>query len=175
MTEKSSSFLPRRVLKLNVGFLLDGQMQQAKDMEFDLPRVRVDDDLDLEYVRGKLRVSRTREGILLQGRLLVGVDGDCHRCLEPTTSNFEIRIEELFATSDKLSMEEAEFHVHEDGQLDLAPLLRAEALIGAGHGLRCADVPACDARKRKLEEAAGIDHIDPRLAKLQELLDRKAE
>lgn len=176
MKPQSSSYLPSRVLKLNVGFLLDGQNpQQSKDMELDLPAVRVADDLDAMHVRGKLRVSRTKEGLLLQGRLAVGVQGECYRCLEPVAREVDVDIQELFATSNELSTEEAEFHVHEDGQLDLAPLLRAEVLIQMTRGVRCADKDACTERMRRLEDEAGIDHIDPRMAKLRELLNSQQD
>lgn len=168
--KQQSSYLHSRVLKLNVGFMLDGQLLN-KDMTLDLPRVKVDDDLILESVNGPLRVSRTKEGILVQGDLMVGVMGECTRCLEDVHRALPVSVEELYATSHHLSAEEAEFQIHDDGQLDLAPLLRAEVLIQMTRGLRCEDTDACTKRMQDLEEAAGIDHIDPRLAKLKELLN----
>ncbi len=172
MTQQTDHYLPRRVLKLNVGYLLDGQ-SHSRDMQLDLPRVRVADDLVLAYVRGPVRLSRTKEGILIQGQLELGTEGDCYRCLEPVQRPIEINIEELYATSGELSAEEAEFRIFDDGQLDLAPLVRAEALIKTTRGLRCADEAACTERMRALEDDAGIDHIDPRLSKLKELLEQQ--
>lgn len=167
----SPSYLSSRVLKLNVGYLLDGGSQHSKDMDMDLPRVRVADDLNVEFVRGPLRVSRTKEGLLVQGDLQVGVAGDCYRCLIPVERAITVHIEELYARHDGLSEDEAEFKIHEDGQLDLAPLLRAEVLIQTTRGVRCEDEDACTERMRALEQDAGIDHLDPRMAVLKELLD----
>lgn len=171
MNQSSNTYLPSRVLKLNVGYLLDGGHQSRKDIELDLPGVRVADDLDVEYVQGPLRISRTKEGLLIQGSLAVGVKGDCYRCLEPTERPVHIDIEELYARSSDLSEEEAEFQIHEDGQLDLVPLVRSEVLIKTTRGVRCEDTEACDERMRNLEDDAGIDHIDPRMAVLKQLLD----
>lgn len=169
--QQQAHYLPSRMLKLNVGYLMDGSHTQSKDIPIDLPRVQVDDELFFESVVGQLRISYTKEGLLVQGQLEVGVEGECYRCLSSVSRQLPIRIEELFATSNELTTEEAEFHIHEDGQLDLAPLLRAEVLIETTRGLRCSDEDACTQRMRSLEEQAGIDHIDPRLAKLQELLN----
>jgi len=164
--------LPRRTLSLNVGFLLDGQTQ-SKDIEIDLPAVRMTDTLVFEYVCGSLRVSRTREGLLVQGEMSVGMQGDCYRCLEHVERPIEFRVEELYATNAEIDRDEAEFRVREDGKLDLAPLLRAEVLIQTTRGLRCEDTVACDRRMDVLEQEAGIDHIDPRMAKLKELLEQQ--
>ncbi|MEO0564063.1 MAG: YceD family protein [Chloroflexota bacterium] len=168
---QTSSYLPSRVLKLNVGYLLDGSNQSSKDMELDLPPVRVAEDMTVEYVRGPLRVSRTKEGLLLQGTLAVGVTGDCYRCLTAVERPVEVRVEELYARHNGLSPDEAEFRIHEDGQLDLAPLLRAEVLIQTTRGVRCEDEEACTERMIALEEDAGIDHLDPRMAVLKDLLE----
>ena len=172
MTQQTVKYLPPRVLKLNVGFLLDGQTI-SKDMELDLPAVRISDDLTLQYVRGKLRVSRTKEGILVQGKLTVGAEGDCYRCLEPVQRPINLNVEELYANTANMSEDEAEFQIHDDGQLDLAPLVRAEVLIQTTRGIRCEDVNACTERMRALEADAGIDHIDPRMEKLKQLLEQQ--
>lgn len=174
MKQQSSQYLSSRVLKLNIGYMLEGQ-KRSQDTNLDIPRVRISEDLIAEYVRGSLRLSRTKEGILVQGTLDVGVVGECYRCIEPVSRPLQLVLEELFATSDQLAVEEAEFRVHEDGQLDLAPLIRAESLIQQTRGLRCEDVDACDRRMKALEAEAGIDHIDPRLAKLRELLNSDGE
>ncbi|MEM6284294.1 MAG: DUF177 domain-containing protein [Chloroflexota bacterium] len=172
MTPQPVKYLPPRVLRLNVGFLLDGQTI-SKDMDMDLPAVRVADDLTLDFVQGRLRASRTKEGILIQGDMDVGVQGDCFRCLNHVERPIEIHVEELYASTNEMSEDEAEFQIHDDGQLDLAPLIRAEVLIQTTRGIRCEDVEACNKRMRALEDDAGIDHLDPRMAKLKQLLEQQ--
>ena len=45
---------------------------------------------------GSLRLSRTKEGILIQGDLQVGIEDECYRCLEPVQRDVEISVEELY-------------------------------------------------------------------------------
>ena len=55
-------------MKLNVGFLLSAGPGHIHDTAFDVPAIRVADDVDLAYMRGTLRLSRTKEGILVKER-----------------------------------------------------------------------------------------------------------
>jgi uncharacterized protein len=168
-------YVSKRVLKLNVGFLISDGPAHSHETEFNVPGVRVDDDLYLEYLRGPLRLSRTKEGILVQGQLNVGIDAECSRCLEPLARGMDVEIEELFAYP---AQDDVEFSVGEDMVLDLGPLLRAVVLIYESRGLVCREdcqglCPECGVN-RNFETCDCVDdEIDPRLAGLKELLDRK--
>jgi uncharacterized protein len=168
-------YVSNRVLKLNVGFLISDGPAHSQDSTFDVPPVRVADDLRLEYIKGPIRLSRTKEGILVQGQLQVGVTGECYRCLEPVIQNVQIDIEELYTYPVTVGVE---FCVHEDGILDLAPLLRAEVLILTARGFLCREdckglCPECGANRNQTTCTCAEDAVDPRLANLRELLDRK--
>ena len=83
MSKVSQPYVSNRVLKLNVGFLLHAGSGVIRESVIDVPQpVRVADDVMVEYINGLIRLSRTKEGILLQGQLGVGVTGECFRCLE---------------------------------------------------------------------------------------------
>ena len=174
MKSLTNNFVSNRVLKLNVGFLLNDGPAHSHDSVFDIPAVRVADDLDLLYVRGPIRLSRTKEGILVQSRLRIGIEDECFRCLEPVTAELTIEIEELFSHLTSVS---GEFVIHDDAVLDLAPLIRAEALILGGQGVLCrADCKGlcaeCGANLNTETCDCYLDQVDPRMAKLKELLDR---
>jgi uncharacterized protein len=161
------------VLKINVGFLQSGGPGHSHDSVFDVPTVRVSDDLTLNYVRGPVRLSRTAEGILVQGKLDVGIEAECYRCLDPVTVNVTVDVEELFTYP---SPKGAEFTVHDDGILDLAPLLRAEVLIEAARGVLCRPdckglCPDCGTNWNHATCTCAEERIDPRLAQLKNLLD----
>ena len=64
---------------------------------FDVPRMRIADDVDLVFLRGPLRLSRTKEGILVQGDLELGIEDECYRCLRPIERHLQLSIEELYA------------------------------------------------------------------------------
>jgi uncharacterized protein len=170
-----NNYVSSRVLRLNVGFLLNDGPAHNHETTFDVPAIRVAEDLYLHYIRGTLRLSRTKEGILLQGQLHVGIQGECYRCLEPVLSDAEITVEELYGYPVPKG---SEFAIHDDGILDIAPLLRAEALIISARGLLCRPdckglCPECGANFNTGTCACAFNAVDPRFASLRHLLDDK--
>lgn len=171
MKQISSGYVSNRVLRLNVGFVLAHGPGYTHETEFDVPAVKVAEDVDLTYLRGPLRLSRAKEGVLVQGTLALGVEDECYRCLEPVQREIALELEELFAYPPSSI---SDFSVGEDAHLDLAPLLRDEILIADTHGVLCRPdckglCPACGANLNEGPHQCA-DAIDPRLARLRELL-----
>lgn len=171
MKQYTNGYVNNRVLKMNVGFLLTAGPGHTHQTEFDVPAVRVSEDVDLAYVRGPLRLSRTKEGILVQGKLQIGVEDECYRCLSPVMRDMTIEVEELYAYP---ASRASEFSIGDDAILDLAPLLRDEAIIADSRGVLCRPdckglCPNCGANLN-LGPCECQDEIDPRLAKLKDLL-----
>lgn len=175
MSKANSGHLNKRVLKLNVGFLLSDGPGNSKDVQLDITDpVKVADDLIVNSVMGKLRLSRNKEGILAQSELHVGVDRQCSRCVDEFEDDIVVRVEELYAHP--RPMADTEFYIGQDAQLDLAPLLRAEVLIELTHKRLCHPdckglCPVCGVNLNHESCDCDTDFIDPRLAKLKELLD----
>jgi uncharacterized metal-binding protein YceD (DUF177 family) len=171
----ANGYTSNRVLKMNVGFLLASGPGYSHETEFDVPAVRVSEDVDLRYIRGPLRLSRTKEGILVQGTLHVGIEDDCYRCLDPVLADVPITIEELYSYPVR---HDSEFGVGDDAILDLAPLIRAEALIANTGGILCREdcqglCPDCGTNLNHSTCTCADEKIDPRFARLKELLDSK--
>lgn len=171
MKQIASGYVSNRVLKLNVGFVLAHGPGYTHETAFDVPAVKVADDVDLTFLRGSLRLSRASEGVLVQGALILGVEDECYRCLEPVQREIKLDIEELFAYPPSTI---AEFSIGEDAMLDLAPLLRDEVLIADTYGVLCRPdckglCPACGTNLNDGPHQCA-EAIDPRLAKLRELL-----
>ncbi|MDX1992592.1 MAG: DUF177 domain-containing protein [bacterium] len=171
--KQSQNYISNRVLKINVGFLLSDGPAHSQDSVIDFPKVRVSDDLTLEYVRGPLRLSRTSEGILVQADLEAAVEAECYRCLEATDNVFQVHLEELFATDGSV---QTDFRVHDDGILDLAPLLRDEALLAIDNRVLCRPdckglCPECGSNLNIVPCQCELESVDPRLAALKNLLD----
>lgn len=174
MKHYDNGFIGNRVLRLNVGSLLNSGAGAMRVTTFDIPAVRVAEDVDLGYVRGELRLSRTKEGILAQGELHIGVESECYRCLTPIERDLVVEIEELYSSN---GAGVSEFSVGDDGILDLAPLLRAEAIIVDGQRALCRPdckglCPECGVNLNEVENHSHDDLIDPRLAKPRQLLDK---
>ena len=170
--EHTPHYVNSRVLKINVGFLLSDGPGHSRDMTFDVPPVRVSEDVTLQYLKGEVRISRTTEGLLLQGTFIGGVEDECYRCLETVERAIEISIEELVAYPTPIG---TEFTVSDDGILDLAPLIRAEVLIEAGRGVLCRPdckglCPECGTNFNHDTCHCHEENVDPRMARLKQLL-----
>jgi uncharacterized protein len=171
----ANGYVSNRVLKLNVGFLLATGPGHIHESILDIPTIRVAPDLDLQYIRGPVRLSRTKEGILVQGELQIGVEDECYRCLEPVNVNLALNVEELYNYPVSHG---SEFSVSDDAILDLAPLIRAEAMIAAASGTLCKPdckglCPDCGANLNQTPDHSHDDDVDPRLEKLKDLLNKK--
>lgn len=167
------SFVNSRVLKFNVGFLLAQGPGHQRTIDVDLPRVRVDDDLYLDYLRGALRLSRNSRGILVQGTLETGIVGECVRCLTSTLVPVTLELEELFAFP---VSEDSVYSVDETGILDMAPLIREEAILATPIGVLCRPDCAglCVQCGQNLNEAQCDcikEAVDPRLEALRAHLE----
>lgn len=175
MKPSSASLLSNRVLKINVGFLLSAGPGNNKDIDVNITDpVRIADDLVAQSIIGKLRLSRTKEGILVQSHVDVLVIRDCARCLDAFQHIMPVHIEELYASPHPIA--DTEFFVGQDAQLDLAPLLRSEVLIALSHREYCQPncrglCPICGINRNHERCTCDRAPIDPRMAKLKDLLD----
>lgn len=173
MNQSPIHYLTNRVLKLNVGFLLTTGPGHSHASTIDFPAVRVADDLRLYYLRGPIRLSRTKEGVLLQANLQTAIDAECYRCLDSVVQKIDVNLEELFAYQSPIS---ADFHIGDDANLDMAPLLREEVLIEASHGALCKAgcqglCPECGTNLNEHTCDCDRENLDPRFAVLKKLLD----
>lgn len=127
MTPAHKGYVNAKLLRINVGFITSESVGYSRDTEFEVPsRLRVSEDLILGHLYATLRLSRVHEGILVQGKVETSVYNECSRCLDNIWLPIEFDLQELFAT--KASVD-TEFHVDENGDLDLAPLIREEAFL----------------------------------------------
>jgi uncharacterized protein len=168
-----NGFVSNRVLKLNVGFLLSQSLGTSREFTFDVPPLAVSDDLRLSHLRGALRLSRTTEGILVQGKLETATEGECRRCLSQIQIPLTLELEELFALTPGAHME---LTVGEDASIDLTPLLREEIIVNTPFAPLCKPTCAglCPECGHNLNDGpcnCKLSDIDPRLAILMHLRD----
>ncbi len=173
MSDTTQGYVSNRILKVQVGFLLNEGAGYSRDTEFEVPRLRVSDDLMLDYLRGKIRMSRTSRGILVQGELDTSIQAECSRCLSDTSVQITVPIEELFVYPPE---PDAESTVADDGILDIAPLLREEIILKTPIGVLCKPdcLGLCVHCGKNLNEGpcnCETEAIDPRMAALKALKD----
>lgn len=170
MTSSQSPYsVNSRVLKINVGFLLSQGAGNQRIIELDLPRVQLGDDLDADYLRGNLRLSRNSRGILVQGQLESQALAECSRCLIPTPVEVTLELEELFSFPPS---PDSVYSIDETGILDLAPLLREEMILAVPMTVLCRPdcaglCPECGQNWNESLCDCEQDEIDPRLAVLR--------
>ena len=176
MTEiQHQGYVNRRVLKLNVGFLLSEGIGYQRVIDLDIPRIQVADDLELDYLKGDLRLSRNSRGILIQSELETSIVSECARCLTTISVPVTFKLEELFSYPPD---PDADYSVDDTGILDLAPLLREEAILAIPMGVLCRSecaglCPQCGQNWNEGPCECDQDEIDPRLSILRNYRDPK--
>jgi uncharacterized protein len=120
--------LPRHALRINVGFLLNAPIGYNRDIHFDLPKIRLENDLELSHFTGKARVSRTPQGILVQSSFRGETQADCVRCLRNFSLPLSCEFSDLYAF-DNHSATESDLILRDDANIDLEPLAREYFLI----------------------------------------------
>jgi uncharacterized protein len=119
---------PRFPLKFNAGFLLNQPIGTNRDIHFEYPEVTLKPDLKLTDFSGVARVSRTPQGILVQGQFQGKAPAECVRCLSRFEQPLHATFDELYAF-DKRSVTESDLILPEDATIDLEPLVRDYLLI----------------------------------------------
>jgi uncharacterized protein len=118
---------PRKPLRLNVGFIVNAQIGYSRDFDFSIPAFK-DDDLLISDVVGLAKVSRTHEGLLIQGNFSGKTTLECVRCLTDYDQLLKWEFTELWAFTEE-NVTESELLVPDDGQIDLEDLVREFALL----------------------------------------------
>jgi uncharacterized protein len=133
-------------------------------------------DLEVDFLRGTIRVVRVREGLLVQGIVKSQLCLECVRCLESFVLPITLELEEIFRLPGAGARSpDVPYAVGDDGWLDLAPLLREDAWVAIPMKPLChADCkglcPQCGANLNIESCTCESAGIDPRLALLKDLL-----
>ena len=177
-SDQENSYIHARVLRLNIGFVIAESAGFSRVSPLNIPqRLQVADDLMVEHLIGDIRLTRTSEGVLLQGLLECSRILGCSRCLEEATVSFEMELEELFSVGFSY---DTPFFVGEDGIMNLAPLIREETFINTPTQVLCHD--GCQGLCRHCGHNLNHgncdcerDVIDPRWAVLHDFQKRLSE
>jgi uncharacterized protein len=169
---QDAHYIHNRVLKLNVGYLLSEGPGFSRENAFEIPAtLRVAEDLQVDFLYGTIRMSRTSRGILVQGTFQTQLAADCVRCLDETRVPLDVLVEEMFVYPPEPG---AAFVVDDSGILDLAPLLREEVVLAIpGHVLCQPDCKGicmeCGENRNSRACMCNVVRIDPRLSALAAL------
>jgi len=123
-----------------------------------------------------LRLEAVMEGVLVTGTAAAVLEGECARCLEPISEEWEFTFQELFVYSDQdySSEEDSGVSKLEKDLLDLEPLLRDAVVLALPFQPLCEDdcpglCVECGARLADDPDHTHDAPIDPRWAGLTAL------
>ena len=173
--------LPRsdnRLLRLNVGFLLKEGPGYSREFPFDQDSTFVVEDVVISQLRGVLRLTRTRQGIVIQGTLRTQIATECVRCLAPFSLPCAIELSDLFVfpAPPGSSPISNPYIVDDGGFVDLQPIIREEGILAVPIQTLCSPeckglCPQCGQNLNEGMCECAEEPIDPRLASLRALLD----
>lgn len=114
-------------LRLNVGYLYNKPIGTSREIPVEFETLELD-DLLVRDMKSQVRISRTREGLLLQIDATAEVETTCVRCLKDYFLTVDSEFEELYQFPSRYR-EETDLVLSEDGYLDLKPLYREYLLL----------------------------------------------
>jgi uncharacterized protein len=162
-------------LRLQVGFLIHQTVGYSREFLFDFDVLHLQPDLDLNQINGVARITRTPQGLLVQMKMHAACKGECVRCLTEIMQPLAIDFTELYAFTPR-SVTDSGLILAENGQIDLAPLVREYMLLEIPINPICRDdcmglCPICGENLNEFFHDHIDDAIDPRLAGLKKLLE----
>ncbi|MFW5713209.1 MAG: YceD family protein [Brevefilum sp.] len=114
-------------LRLNVGYLYNKPIGTSREVPVDFDEIQIE-DLLVRNLESIVRISRTREGLLLQVSAEALVETVCVRCLVDFFLPVEIEFEELYQFQSR-HREETDLILPTDGYIDLDPLYREYLIL----------------------------------------------
>jgi uncharacterized protein len=114
-------------LRLNVGFLYNKPIGSSREIPIEFDKLEIE-DLLVRHMQSQVRLSRTREGLLLQFVVNADLKTACVRCLKDFFLTVNTKFEELYQFPSR-SREETDLILPGDGYLDLTALYREYLIL----------------------------------------------
>lgn len=109
-------------LRLNVGYMYNKPIGSSREVPLEVDQIEIE-DLVIRNLTSLIRMSKTREGLLLQSHIEAEVMTDCGRCLTDFFLPVEASFEDLYQFSSR-HREDTDQILPHDGNLDMRPIFR---------------------------------------------------
>ena len=119
---------PNHLLRFNVGFIVSQSIGYLRDFSFEFPKISLKSDFEIHRLSGVARVTRTPQGLLVQGTFKGEIKSQCVRCLIDFMQPLQADFSELYAFSPR-SVTESGLILPEDATIDLEPIVREYLMI----------------------------------------------
>jgi len=162
-------------LLLNIGFIIHQTVGYVREFPFDFERIFLPPDTELLNLTGTVRVTRTTQGLLVQGDFQAEMKVECSRCLTEFLQPLQAEFTDLYAFT-RNAVAESELILPENGKIDLAPALRDEMLLSVPINPVCQPdckglCPICGENRNETDCQHDTQENDPRLDALRSLLE----
>jgi len=124
-------------LRLNVGYLYSKPIGTIREKPVDFDKITID-EVFTKDLKSLVRVSRTREGLLLQVKGDADIQTNCVDCLEEFFLPVHFKFEELYEFPSR-SREETDLILPADGYIDLSQLYREFLILAIPIRCLCKD------------------------------------
>lgn len=114
-------------LRLNVGYMYNKPIGSSREVPVDVDQLEIE-DLTIRDLKSLIRMSRTREGLLLQVKAEAEVLTSCVRCLVEFYLPVSTEFEELYQFPSRYR-EETDLILPNDGYLDGRPIYREYLIL----------------------------------------------
>ena len=118
----------RKAMRYNVSPLMKAPVGAQMTLTVEEGQRTLGGDLEVEYLRGTVRLTRTTQRLLARARIRTEIAAECVRCLEPLRLPLDVHFEELFTLFPSRPADKT-YHVGEDGFLNLEPPLREQVQL----------------------------------------------
>jgi uncharacterized protein len=119
---------PSHLLRFNVGFIVNQSIGYSREFFFEFPKIDLKTDFVLQKFSGVALITRTPQGLLIQGKFKAGQITQCVRCLNDFVQPLESDFSELYAFSPR-SVSESGLILPDDANIDLEPIIREYLLV----------------------------------------------
>ncbi len=165
-------------MKISLKEIIEGQ-KTLLDLDVD---IRLDDEAYLgdeisivSPINFLGKIISQSEKIFIVGKYSCDIEFICHRCVKHFTKKIEGNIEEELVLNDSEESKTEDFYSINNYMIDLGEIVRSELTLSLPIKVICDDkcrglCPVCGVDLNTEECTCEQDKIDPRLAKLKELL-----
>jgi uncharacterized protein len=165
--------------RLNVGFVVNETVGYTRDFDVDLESFQLDQDVEVHDLTALLHLSKTQRGIVAEVTVSGIIAGECARCLDEIDQKLATHFTEMYAFDERGSTE-AQLYVPESGIIDFLPVVREYLLLDMPMNALCRPdckglCPICGTNWNEANCDCEQVPIDPRLAKLKDLLEASGE
>jgi uncharacterized metal-binding protein YceD (DUF177 family) len=111
-------------MRFRLNKLLGAPVGTRQFEQLDRGRTWLDDELQVDYLRGELTFTRTNENILVEGAIDSATRVQCVRSLEMFELPLTIHLDDVTFTLPGFSVDEPDRRIRDDGHIDLTETLR---------------------------------------------------